>query len=113
MNGHPPDDQELYQILAPATHRMILSRMLRNLKGLYVESGDWERVARSADRLLKISNDSPDALRDRGLAYRELGYVNGAREDLANYLKLTPNADDEETVRNYLVDLSGIRTRLN
>ncbi len=113
MNGRPPDDQELYQILAPATHRMILSRMLRNLKGLYVESGDWERVARSADRLLKISSDNSDALRDRGLAYRELGYVKGAREDLASYLKLTPNADDEEMVRNYLVDLSSIRTNLN
>ncbi len=113
MNGHPPDDQELYQILAPATHRMILSRMLRNLKGLYVEAGDWERVARSADRLLKISCDSSDALRDRGLAYRELGYVKGAREDLAKYLQLTPNAEDEEAVRNYLVDLSSIRTKLN
>lgn len=113
MNGHPPDDQELYQILAPATHRMILSRMLRNLKGLYVEAGDWERVARSADRLLKISSDNSDALRDRGLAYRELGYVKGARDDLAKYLQLVPGAEDEEAVRNHLVELSSIRTKLN
>lgn len=113
MNGHPPDDQELYQILAPATHRMILSRMLRNLKGLYVEAGDWERVARSADRLLKISNDNSDALRDRGLAYRELGYAIGAREDLSKYLQLMPNAEDEEAIRNHLIDLSSVRTKLN
>jgi regulator of sirC expression with transglutaminase-like and TPR domain len=113
MNGHPPDDQELYQILAPATHRMILSRMLRNLKGLYVEAGDWERVARSADRLLKISTDNADALRDRGLAYRELGHIKGAREDLSRYLQLTPNAEDEEGVRNILIDLSGMRSHLN
>jgi regulator of sirC expression with transglutaminase-like and TPR domain len=113
MNGHPPDDQELYQILAPATHRMILSRMLRNLKGLYMEAGDWERVARSADRLLKISSDSSDALRDRGLAYRELGYIKGAREDLTKYLQLMPNAEDEEAVRDHLVDMSSIRAKLN
>lgn len=113
MNGHPPDDQELYQILAPATHRMILSRMLRNLKGLYVEAGDWERVARTADRLLKISNDNSDALRDRGLAYLELGYAKGAREDLARYLHLVPNAEDEEAVRNHLIDMSSVRTKLN
>lgn len=113
MNGHPPDDQELYQILAPATHRMILSRMLRNLKGLYVEAGDWERVARSADRLLKISSDNSDALRDRGLAYRELGYAMGAREDLSRYLQLMPNAEDEEAIRNHLIDLSSVRTKLN
>jgi regulator of sirC expression with transglutaminase-like and TPR domain len=113
MNGHTPDDQELYQILAPATHRIILSRMLRNLKGLYAEAGDWERVARSADRLLKISSDSTDALRDRGLAYRELGYIKGAREDLAKYLQLAPTAEDEESIRNYLVELSSVRSNLN
>jgi regulator of sirC expression with transglutaminase-like and TPR domain len=113
MNGHPPDDQELYLILAPATHRMILSRMLRNLKGLYAEAGDWERVARSADRLLKISHDSNDAFRDRGLAYRELGHLKGAREDLSRYLQLTPNAEDEEAIRNVLIELSCVRSSLN
>lgn len=113
MNGHAPDDQELYQILAPATHRMILSRMLRNLKGLYMETCDWERVARSADRLLKISGDSNDAFRDRGLAYKELGYAKGAREDLARYLQLTPNADDEEAIRNMLIELNSTRSSLN
>jgi regulator of sirC expression with transglutaminase-like and TPR domain len=113
MNGHPPDDQELYQILAPATHRMILSRMLRNLKGLYVEIGDWERVARSADRLLKISHDSSDAFRDRGLAYRELGHLKGAREDLSRYLQLTPNAEDDEAIRNILIELNSRRWQLN
>jgi regulator of sirC expression with transglutaminase-like and TPR domain len=113
MNGHPPDDQELYQILAPATHRMILSRMLRNLKGLYVEAGDWERVARSADRLLKISHDSNDAFRDRGLAYRELGHLKGAREDLSRYLQLTPHAEDDEAIRNILIELSSNRWQLN
>jgi len=72
-----------------------------------------ERVARSADRLLKISSDNSDALRDRGLAYRELGYVKGARDDLAKYLQLVPGAEDEEAVRNHLVELNGIRTKLN
>ena len=87
--------------------------MLRNLKGLYVDAGDWERVARSADRLLKISSDNSDALRDRGLAYRELGYAMGAREDLSRYLQLMPSAEDEEAIRNHLIDLSSVRTKLN
>lgn len=113
LGGQPPDDQQLLQILAPATHRMILMRMLRNLKGLYLERGDWERVARSADRLLKLSPDTAEALRDRGLAYRELGYAKGAREDLARYLQLLPEADDVESVRSALIDLSGSPSRLN
>jgi regulator of sirC expression with transglutaminase-like and TPR domain len=92
---------------------MILMRMLRNLKGLYLEQGDWERVARSADRLLKLSPDTAEALRDRGLAYRELGYAKGAREDLARYLQLLPEADDLEAVRSTLIDLGTGANRVN
>ena len=113
LGGQAPDDQQLLQILAPATHRMILMRMLRNLKGLYVESGDWERVARSADRLLKLSPDTAEAVRDRGLAYRELGHAKGAREDLARYLQLLPEADDVEAGRIALIELGTAHGRLN
>lgn len=113
MGGLAPDDQQLLQILAPATHRAILMRMLRNLKGLYSESGDWERVARTADRLLKLSPDTAEALRDRGMAYRELGYAKGARADLARYLQLLPEAEDVDAVRNALIDLSGATGRVN
>ncbi|WP_290887466.1 SirB1 family protein [Arenimonas sp.] len=113
LGGQAPDDQQLLQILAPATHRMILMRMLRNLKGLYLERGDWERVARSADRLLKLSPDTAEALRDRGLAYREMGYAKGAREDLARYLQLLPEAEDLDAVRTALIELGSGNARLN
>ena len=113
LGGHAPDDQQLLQILAPATHRMILMRMLRNLKGLYLERGDWERVARTADRLLKLSPDTAEALRERGLAYRGLGHVQGARDDLARYLQLLPEADDIDAVRSALIDLGTAPSRMN
>jgi regulator of sirC expression with transglutaminase-like and TPR domain len=113
LGGQAPDDQQLLQILAPATHRMILMRMLRNLKGLYLEKGDWERVARSADRLLKLSPGTAEAHRDRGLAYRELGYAKGAREDLARYLQLLPEAEDVDAVRSTLIDLGSSSPRVN
>jgi regulator of sirC expression with transglutaminase-like and TPR domain len=113
LGGRPPDDVQLIEILAPATHRAILARMLRNLNGLYLQRADWERVARTADRLVKITPEAAEAWRDRGLAYRELGHTQGAREDLARYLQLQPRADDEEAVRAALVEVSGQRGRLN
>jgi regulator of sirC expression with transglutaminase-like and TPR domain len=113
LGGRPPDDVQLIEILAPATHRTILARMLRNLNGLYQHSEDWERVARTSDRLLKLTPDAAEALRDRGLAYRELGYTLGAREDLARYLQKLPTADDAESVRSTLIDLGGAKSRLN
>ncbi len=113
FGGQSPDDSELLHILAPATHRAILLRMLRNLKALYVDQDDWERVARSADRLLKLAPGLGEEIRDRGLAYLKLGHVAGAREDLARYLAVQPEAPDVEGVRALLIEATGKAKRLN
>ena len=113
LGGRAPDDVQLIEILAPASHRTILARMLRNLNGLYLEQGDWERVARTSDRLLKITPEAAEPWRDRGMAYRELGHARGAREDLARYLHLQQGAEDADAVRALLAEVSGHRGRLN
>ena len=106
LNGEAPDDRALFQILNPATHRAILMRVLRNLHGVYAERDDWERAARSADRILRLSPDNGEALRDRGLAYLKMGYRQGARADLARYLQLNPDAQDSGPLRERVVELS-------
>ena len=52
--GEAPDDNVLLQILSPAPPRAILVRVLRNLHGLYAENREWDRAARSADRVLRL-----------------------------------------------------------
>ncbi|MBD9367071.1 SirB1 family protein [Xanthomonas sp. XNM01] len=111
--GEMPDDRVLLQILSPAPSRAILTRMLRNLHGLYAEAEAWDRAARSADRVLKLSPDQPDAVRDRGLAYLHMDYLPGARRDLARYLHLAPDAGDAATVREQLIGASATRTSLH
>ena len=106
LGGEAPDDRALVQILSPATHRAILMRVLRNLHGVYAERDDWERAARSTDRMLRLLPDNADALRDRGLAYLKMGYRQGARADLARYLQLHPDASDSGPLRERLVELS-------
>lgn len=113
LNGEAPDDRALFQILNPATHRAILVRVLRNLHGVYAERDDWERAARSADRILRLSADNGDALRDRGLAYLKMGYRQGARADLARYLQLNPDAQDSGPLRERLVELSSGQAKTN
>ncbi|MES2670389.1 MAG: SirB1 family protein [Pseudomonadota bacterium] len=102
--GEDVPDEALLQILDPAPPRAILVRMLRNLHGLYVESGDWGRAVRCSDRILRLAPDNADALRDRGLGYSELGYQAGAMRDLGRYLQAMPDADDAEAIRHRLVD---------
>ncbi|AKC86214.1 SirB1 family protein [Pseudoxanthomonas suwonensis] len=107
--GETPDDSVLLQILSPAPHRAILVRVLRNLHGLYAETGQWDRAARSADRVLRLMPTQAEALRDRGLAYLELDYLTGARQDLGRYLELAPEASDAEQIRERLIDAGGTR----
>ena len=113
LGGEMPDDEALYQILNPASHRAILMRMLRNLHGVYTERDDWERAVRSADRILKLSPDISEALRDRGLGYLRIGHRHGARNDLARYLQLNPDAADAGPLRERLVDMSSGAPRPN
>ncbi len=113
LGGKTPDDNVLAHILDPAPHRAILVRMLRNLHAIYAERGEWDRAARSADRVLKLAPEQSDALRDRGLAYARLGHVAGAREDLANYLLRQPQADDAAAIRDRVITLGARRPRLH
>ena len=113
LGGQAPDDSVLAQILDPAPHRAILMRMLRNLYGVYAERGEWDRAARSADRVLKLAPEQADAVRDRGLAYLQLEHLAGARADLARYLKMEPEASDAASIRDRLVELGGERPKLH
>lgn len=107
MNGSDIDDNQLLQILAPASNRAILMRMLRNLKGLYSEQEAWDKALRCADRLVRLGPDEADEVRDRGMLYARIGHRAGARNDLARYLQLKPEADDLDQVRDALIDAGG------
>ncbi len=111
LGGEMPDDEALFRILHPATHRAMLMRMLRNLHAVYAERDDWERAVRCADRLLKLAPDNAEALRERGLGYLRLGHRHGARQDLDRYLQRYPDAADAGPLRERLVELSASAVR--
>ena len=113
LDGEMPDDEALYRILNPASHRSMLMRMLRNLHGVYCEGDDWERAVRCADRILRLAPDNAEALRDRGLGYFKLGHRHGARQDLGRYLQLHPEAADAASLRERVVEMSSSSARPN
>jgi regulator of sirC expression with transglutaminase-like and TPR domain len=107
------DDQRLARMLEPASHRAILSRMLRNLKAVYNEREQWDKALRCCDRLLTVDSHQPLEYRDRGQLYLKLGHRLAARDDLRRYLALVPQADDAESVGAELAEISGDLPRLN
>lgn len=97
-------DQQLLKLLDPASHRAILTRMLRNLRSVYVEKDDPERALRCADRLITVDPALAMEYRERARLYQALGYSKGVVEDLQRYLALAPDAEDAQGARQALVD---------
>ncbi|MBL0029004.1 MAG: tetratricopeptide repeat protein [Rhodanobacteraceae bacterium] len=111
--GRSVDDEQLGRMLEPAPTRAILTRMLRNLRQCYVEREEFERALRCADRIVWLDDRDPDEIRERGLLYARVGHVQAAREDLRTYLAALPQAEDNERIRQILVELGGRGGRLN
>jgi regulator of sirC expression with transglutaminase-like and TPR domain len=99
--------------LVPATPRLVLVRMLTNLKTVYLARGENSRALLALDRLVSIVPDAPFALRERGLLAARLGCLEVARADLSRFLELSPGASDAKAVRDRLETLSAARHWLN
>lgn len=103
----------LDQFLEPASNRQILSRLLRNLKGIYRETDKPERLLQVLDRMLVVSPDAAGELRDRGFVYQRLECWRPALKDLTDYLDRDPEAADVDEVRTALVELTARCAHLN
>jgi regulator of sirC expression with transglutaminase-like and TPR domain len=77
--------------LQAAAPRDIVARVLRNLKEIHHSQEDWPRLIAVLDRLIVLLPDAWAEVRDRGLAWAELGQTQRALQDLEVYL---PHADD-------------------
>lgn len=111
--GVPVAELPLDQFLEPASNRQILARVLRNLKGVYREKDDPERLLEVLNRMIIVAPDSAAELRDRGLVYQRLECWRPALKDLTDYLEREPDAADSEEVRAKMVELSMRCARLN
>ena len=111
--GVPVTDLPLDQFLEPASNRQILGRLLRNLKGIYREKDQPERLLEVLNRTIVVAPESAAELRDRGLVYVRLECWRPALKDLADYLEREPEAPDQDEVRSKMVDLTMRCARLN
>jgi regulator of sirC expression with transglutaminase-like and TPR domain len=109
----PVAELPLEQFLDPATNRQILSRVLRNLKGIYREKDQPERMLQVLNRILVLAPDASAELRDRGFVYQRLEAFRAALRDLSAYLEREPDAPDAEDVREAAAELALRCARLN
>ena len=97
----PHIDQAAFDpsLLARASRRQILVRMLLNLKKLYVKMHSFPQARATTDALLALQPSSLADLRDRGLLAYHMNDFSHALRDLEEYLKvarLTEQDDDQK-----------------
>jgi regulator of sirC expression with transglutaminase-like and TPR domain len=103
----------LDEFLEAASPRQIVTRLLRNLKNVYMNAGKHELALDVMHRMLLVAPEAVEELRDRGLLYAQLDCFRAASGDLQNYLRRRPNAPDATEIHGRVVELTQAAARLN
>ncbi len=83
----------------------MLTRLLSNLKSIYQNARDDLRALHAVERILLITPEAKEEVRDRGFLLARIGREAEAAADLRNYLDALPHAPDAERVRLMLREL--------
>jgi regulator of sirC expression with transglutaminase-like and TPR domain len=92
------------RLLRTAGPRQIIHRILNNLRGVYLNRGETDRLLPVLDRMLLLDPEDPAALRERGILHTRLGDPSLGVQDLETYLEVDPAADDQEEIAGLLVE---------
>jgi regulator of sirC expression with transglutaminase-like and TPR domain len=96
LQPHMSDAAFEPSLLARATRRQILARMLLNLKKLYVKMHSFPQARAATDALLALQPSSLPDLRDRGLLAYHMNDFSRALRDLEEYLKVARLSDQDD-----------------
>ena len=79
--------------------RQILTRMLNNLRSIYISSRNFKKALRTVDFIVAIHPRSPEDIRQRALLRYNEGMLRAAAEDLDEYVRIAPEASDADEMR--------------
>ena len=89
--------------LATVNRRQMLTRMLNNLKNIFVSVRDFRKALGIVDLVLAIYPRSPEDVKQRAVLHYNLGQLSRALGDFEDYLKMSPEASDADDIRQVTV----------
>src|SRR6201998_1757240 len=101
------------EFLHPISRRQILTRMLNNLKTVYLSTRNFRKALTIADLILVIHPRSAEDVKQRGLLRYSMGMHALAAEDLNEYLKISPTASDSEEVPQMSLSIRRMMALMN
>jgi regulator of sirC expression with transglutaminase-like and TPR domain len=87
---------------APCSVRVVVARMLRNLKAIYLGTNDYASALPVQRRLAAIERGDAVEQRDLGMICLQADQPGEAIDPLAAYLSIKPDAEDAELVTSLL-----------
>ena len=101
------------EFLHPISRRQILTRMLNNLKTVYLSTRNFRKALLIADLILVIHPRSAEDVKQRALLRYSMKLHGLAAEDLDEYLKMSPNASDAEEIKQMSLSIRRMLALMN
>jgi regulator of sirC expression with transglutaminase-like and TPR domain len=101
------------EFLHPISRRQILTRMLNNLKTVYLSTRNFRKALPMADLILVIYPQSAEDVKQRALLRYSMGMHRLAAEDLEEYLRLSPQASDADDTRQMALSIRRMLALMN
>jgi regulator of sirC expression with transglutaminase-like and TPR domain len=108
-----PTPELTQKMLAPAPPKAVLARMLRNLRVIYSNRGEYVKALVASERILLLLPEAAEDYRDRAELYAALDCARGAVDDFRVYLQLRPDAPDAGAVQRRIAELEPQAVRLH
>ena len=101
------------EFLLIVTRRQMLTRMLNNLRAIYLSRRDFRRAVQVVDLILVIYPRSPEDVKQRAALRYNLDDYKGALSDFEEYVNMAPDASDAEEIRQTALGLRRSMARMN
>jgi regulator of sirC expression with transglutaminase-like and TPR domain len=101
------------EFLHPISRRQILTRMLNNLKTVYLSTRNFRKALAIADLVLVIYPKSAEDVKQRALLRYSMNLHRLAAEDLDEYLKISPQASDAEDIKQMSLSIRRMLALMN
>lgn len=101
------------EFLMSVSRRQMLTRILNNLKSVYMASRNFRKALPIVDLVLIIYPRSPEDVKQRALLRYSLGQMRGSAEDLELYLKMSPDGSDADEIRQTALSIRRTLATMN
>jgi regulator of sirC expression with transglutaminase-like and TPR domain len=101
------------EFLFAVSRRQMLTRILNNLKTVYMTARNFKKVLPLVDLVLVIYPRSPEDVKQRALLRYSLGQTRAAADDLEEYLKMSPEASDSDEIRQTALSIRRMLALMN